>query len=77
MENTREIIMVTRGRPRKPKPIEEINEDTVDKRGRGRPRKYPKQEEKPKKEIYVLMHLVPRPPSRGFGPRCNMPGATQ
>ena len=36
MENAQEIIKVARGRPRKPRPIEEEN---IEKRPRGRPRK--------------------------------------
>ena len=38
MENSTDIIKVSRGRPRKPRPPEEENND-VEKRGRGRPRK--------------------------------------
>ena len=57
MENTQEIIKVARGRPRKPRPIEEEN---IEKRPRGRPRKptpppKPKLPRKPKtpKEVSV------------------------
>ena len=45
MENTQEIIQVARGRPRKPKPIEEEN---IEKRPRGRPRKPPPDPNLPK-----------------------------
>ena len=38
MENSTDIIKVSRGRPRKPRPPEEENNE-VEKRGRGRPRK--------------------------------------
>ena len=57
MENTQEIIQVVRGRPRKPRPVEE---DNIEKRPRGRPRKLtpppkPKPPRKPKtpKEVSI------------------------
>ena len=41
MENIQENIKVSRGRPRKQRPIEEDNDNNKEKRPRGRPRKPP------------------------------------
>ena len=59
MENTQDI-KVTRGRPRKPRPIKEYTDTVNEKRGRGRPRTPPP---------YPTIPPPPKPPRKPKTPK--------